>query len=62
MELRRWSIVSTFGGHMVVTGQIYGDTKGRFLDGETVTTSIIQSIDVGSRRVFTMNSVYTLGR
>lgn len=40
-------------------GEVYNDEKGRFKDGEVVTTSHIMNID--GRVVTTRNTVYTLG-
>ena len=43
----------------VYCGQIYGDTKGRFQDGEMIHTSRVVSRDDYTIR--TLNSIYTLG-
>ena len=40
----------------VYSGNIYGDTRGRFPDGELVRTSAVQSVD--GNIVTTANSVY----
>lgn len=41
-----------------ITGQIYGDSKGRFVDGTTVITSTVQEHieDI----VYTRNTIYKL--
>ena len=52
-EIRNWA---EYGGR--VAGQIYGDTKGRFLDGTSVTTSTIVSRD--GDIIKTRNSTYKL--
>lgn len=47
----------------IIVGKIYGDKKGRFLDGTVIHTSRIQDIEVdkdGQKFVKTLNSVYLL--
>lgn len=56
-ELRNWTKVS-YGDKAVIAGDIYGDTRGRFLDGTFVTTSSVDRIEDGV--AFTRNSVYRL--
>lgn len=43
-----------------IIGEIYGDTKGRFKDGELIRTSTVERFD--GDLVFTRNSVYKLGK
>lgn len=51
--LKNWKRVG-----QVIYGDIYGDTKGRFVDGTNVRTSRIEEI-VGNT-VYTANSIYEL--
>ena len=48
----------------VIYGQIYGDTRGRFVDGQQVRTSRLDEIvhdDDMVKYAYTQNSVYKLG-
>lgn len=60
-ELKDWHIrmdhrnVETY-----VVGRIFGDQKGRFPDGQQVSTSPIEYIDMKARIVKTKNSIYKL--
>lgn len=51
--LKNWKRVG-----QVIYGDIYGDTKGRFVDGTNVRTSRIEEV-VGNT-VYTANSIYEL--
>ncbi len=52
--LERWVRVGD-----VIIGEIYSDSKGRFVDGQVVRTSLIMGLDKGI--VTTLNSVYQQG-
>ena len=43
----------------VYVGEIYGDTRGWFIDGTLIRTSPTQKIEGGF--LYTLNSVYRLG-
>ena len=62
--LENW-LISDIGWPAVV-GDLYGDRKGRFLEGERVHTSTVEEIDTGEPRegspVTTRNSLYRLGK
>lgn len=45
-------------GSKVAIGDIYNDSKNRFKDGTTITTSEIVYIDDELRKIFTQNTVY----
>lgn len=46
------------GELQIVTGFVYGDTKGRFRDGEHIRSSAVERIE--GDLVFTENSVYRI--
>lgn len=46
----------TWGSHVVITGNIFGDTRKRFDDGSVVTTSSVQ--EEKGDLIFTRNSIY----
>lgn len=46
------------GGKSIAYGYIYGDTKGRFLDGTHIRTSIVEKIE--GDVITTRNSVYRI--
>lgn len=46
------------GNSSVYVGRIYNDSKGRFVDGQIVRTSLVEKVD--GDLVYTMNSVYKL--
>lgn len=49
--------IYSFGSQgLVAIGRVYGDTKGRFFDGEEIRTSLIKNID--KDKLVTLNSVY----
>ncbi len=56
--IENWRIVD-MGGYKVIVGDLYGDAKGRFLDGTYVKTSPIKAQDGNIIR--TVNSIYLLG-
>jgi hypothetical protein len=60
MELRNWLITNMYGDHRI-SGDIYGDTRGKFKDGDNVVTSPLKSIDFDARVAKTKNSIYALG-
>ncbi len=41
-----------------MTGEVYGDTRGRFCDGQVIHTSLV--VRVEDEMVLTLNSVYKL--
>jgi hypothetical protein len=45
-----------------LSGNIHNDEKGRFSDGEYITTSSIQEIDLVNKVARTRNTIYELGR
>jgi hypothetical protein len=45
-----------------LAGNIHNDEKGRFVDGEYVTTSSLQDIDLNKKIARTKNTTYELGR
>lgn len=57
--LRDAQIVEWYGA-VRVSGKLYGDTKGRFADGEEVTTSAVLAIHQDAKAIVTQNSVYRL--
>ena len=57
--LRDWNI-QRFYGKVTVVGTIYGDTKGRFNDGDTIRTSSVLKADFVSGVLETRNSIYLL--
>ena len=59
MRLENWKKIDC-GMFSVISGQIYGDTRGKFFDGETVTTSAVHEIVDGKAK--TLNSEYVLGK
>lgn len=58
--LRNWTIVVTLDGESMFCGKIYGDTKGRFRDGEYIYTSAIIEGPTPLGYVMTKNSTYFL--
>lgn len=63
-RLENWSTGwNTDDGSFCISGLIYGDTKGRFSDGELIRTSRIEAREVKEGDlVQTRNSVYQLGK
>lgn len=58
-ELRNWQLVKSYHYDCtVVTGEIYGDLKNRFRDGDKITTSEVKGIE--GTRLITRNTVYKL--
>ena len=45
-----------------MSGNIHNDEKGRFIDGDYVTTSSLQEIDLNKKIARTRNTTYELGR
>lgn len=58
--LRNWSFLENWGETGVYSGTIHEDAKGRFKDGESVTTSFITSGPDENGVIKTRNSVYRL--
>ena len=57
--LRGWSILDASDGRgKIVAGRIFGDSKGRFRDGQYVYTSLVQKFD--GEQVTTRNTRYLL--
>lgn len=54
-RLRNASRINTSHG-TYVRGEVYGDTKGRFVDGEVIRTSVVVTIE--GNVVLTRNSIY----
>jgi hypothetical protein len=57
--LRNWSEV-TIAGITVVYGNIYGDSKKRFRDGDRVRTSRVSTLDRTTNILVTKNTTYKL--
>jgi hypothetical protein len=58
--LRSWILTPWLDGKTRATGKVYGDLKGRFNDGSTITTSPIVMMDRDI--LVTERSIYKLGR
>lgn len=59
--IEAWEVVHNYEDDIVVRGKIYGDTEGRFRDGEDIITSNVQILDLVHKVVITKNSIYKLG-
>lgn len=62
-QLTRWTISASLPGRygtLAAGGTIYGDTKGRFEDGDYVFTSPIQEFDIANMIIVTKNTRYKL--
>lgn len=59
-ELWNWELIEGRANTYYVRGNIYNDSKERFNDGTSVTTSSLQSIDFITGVVETKNSTYKL--
>jgi len=59
-RLENWRIIPLYG-RMILYGEIYDDITNRFEDGTFIRSSIIESVNVKSHTVSTMNTVYELG-
>ena len=57
--LEDWRVEQTYLG-LIFWGKIYGDTKRRFVNGTTIHTSLVLRVEDG--KVYTLNSVYKLGK
>lgn len=57
--LKNWKF-TVLTGHYCIYGEIYNDTKNRFIDGTVVRTSKIKSIDFENMIVITQNTTYKL--
>ena len=53
-------ISKTDGGDYFCVGYVYGDTKGRFLDGTLLHISKLEKIDLRSGSIDTLNSIYRI--
>lgn len=58
-KLANWKIQDNYG-HYRLVGDIIGDKAGRFVDGDTIYTSTLQSIDFVKMEARTRNSFYKL--
>lgn len=58
-KLANWKIQDNYGNYRLV-GNIIGDKAGRFVDGDTIYTSALQSIDFVKMEARTRNSFYKL--
>lgn len=59
--LKNWTIVvNAVDNKMRIRGQIYNDTKGRFSDGEGITTSPVVELDIRNGILRTLNTTYHL--
>jgi hypothetical protein len=63
-ELRGWSLVGRWP-ELVIVGQVYNDSKKRFVDGRIIRTSVIQCLHTPEGEpdqwfAVTLNSVYKL--
>lgn len=58
-RLENWRIEKTRYGQ-IYWGNVYGDAKGRFYDGQHIHTSLVVKRE--GQVIYTLNSVYQLGR
>lgn len=58
--LQGWSFLTVRPNTYKLVGYIYNDTKGRFRDGDMVTTSRLKSIDFDKMEAKTVHSLYKL--
>lgn len=58
--LTDWRIVPCDLSRVICIGRIHGDNKNRFLDGDVVKTSSIQSFDLNTMIITTRNTRYKL--
>jgi hypothetical protein len=58
--LEQWSLNTIFGV-TYATGHVYGDTRGRFADGDFISTSQVVEYSKGVKRLITLNTLYILG-
>lgn len=58
-RLENWTIQKYPQG-VIYWGNIYGDTKDRFYDGQYIHTSLVTSRD--GQIIHTLNSTYELGK
>lgn len=64
-ELRDWIIRHDFNAKMewhYLTGHIYNDSRGKFIDGQRISTSRLLRIDFEKMTAETENTVYELKR
>lgn len=57
-ELHNWTIVKAYQGGLVAQGYIYNDSKGRFDDGGSIITSLVQGLE--GEVLVTRNTRYLL--
>ena len=60
MILENWFLEKTRNNFRLV-GNVYGDDKKRFEDGQLINTSSLESIDFKNKIAKTKNSIYKLG-
>ena len=58
--IKNWTIEMWSGSAVVIRGDIYNDTKGRFADGTPIHTSSVKSVDFVKKVAQTRNSTYNL--
>lgn len=58
--IKNWNIENAYDGSVMIVDNIYNDTKGRFVDGTSIHTSRVMSIDFANGVVKTRNSFYNL--
>lgn len=58
--LKNWNVENCWDGSVVLSGEIYNDTKNRFPDGTHIYTSRVHFIDFVTGIAKTKNSVYSL--
>ena len=58
--IKNWDIESACDGSVMIVGNIYNDTKNRFVNGTYIHTSRVISIDFTIGVVKTKNSFYNL--
>lgn len=58
--LKNWEIQKYWDGSMVIRGDIYNDSRGRFKDGTPIRTSKLKYVDFEKLLAKTKNSLYNL--
>lgn len=61
--IKNWNIGRVCEGlnrRVVIVGEIFNDTKGRFEDGSFIQTSYVKYVDFEKKVAHTRNSIYNL--
>ena len=58
--IKNWNIENAYDGSIMIVGNIYNDTKGRFVDGTYIHTSRVMNVDFLRGVAITKNSFYNL--